>query len=109
MRSPSEDGANATTPLRKLPQVPVISAPIQACGTDPKSGRVAPVFCMAVANGAGSAAAVLAIEKFDQFGDHLVRRLFHQPVAPAFDEHALDVISHHLALLDQERTAGFLA
>jgi len=34
-----------------------------------KSGRVAQIFCMAVANGAGRAAAVLAVEKFDQFGD----------------------------------------
>jgi hypothetical protein len=52
---------------------------------------------------------ILAIEKFDQFRDHLVRRLFHQPVASTFDEYALDIGRHHLALLDQERTAGFFA
>ena len=52
---------------------------------------------------------ILAIEKFDQFRDYLVRRLLHQPMAAAFDEHALDIGRHHLALLDQERTAGFFA
>ena len=52
---------------------------------------------------------ILAIEKFDQFRDHLVRRFFHQPVAPAFDEYALNIGGYHLALLDQERTAGLFA
>ena len=52
---------------------------------------------------------ILAIEKFDQFRDYLVRRLFHQPVASTFDEYALDIGRYHLALLDQERTAGFFA
>src|SRR6202022_415582 len=64
---------------------------------------------MAGTNSAGIATAVLAIEKFDQFRDHLVRRFFHQPMSPVFDQYALDVRSHHLALLDQERTAGFFS
>src|ERR1700730_12542118 len=50
---------------------------------------------------------VLATEKLDEFRDHLIRSFFHQPVTAAFDEHALDVGRHHLALLDQERPGGF--
>ena len=60
---------------------------------------------MAVSNGASDAD--LAIEKFYQFRDDLVRRLFHQPMPPALDEHTLDIGRDHLALFDQERTAGF--
>jgi len=48
---------------------------------------------------------ILAIEKFHQFRDHLVRRFFHQPVAPAFDKDALDIGGHHLALLDSATSA----
>src|ERR1700686_544230 len=55
------------------------------------------------------AIASLAIEKFHQFRDHLVRRFFHQPMSAVFDKHALDVGRYHLALLDQERPAGFFA
>jgi hypothetical protein len=51
----------------------------------------------------------LAIEKFHQFGDHLVRGFFHQPMPPALDQDALDIVRHHPALLDQERTAGFFS
>src|SRR6266576_5821435 len=50
-----------------------------------------------------------AVEKFHQLRDHLVRRFLHQPVSAIPDEHALDIGRHHLALLDQERTAGFFA
>src|ERR1700694_303851 len=49
---------------------------------------------------------ILAIEKFNQFRDHLVRGFFHQPVSASVDKHALDIGCDHLALLDQERTAG---
>src|SRR6266571_4972939 len=56
-----------------------------------KSGGHAHVFCMAVTNSASSAAVPLAIEKLDQFRDHLVRRFFHQPMSAVLDEHALDV------------------
>jgi len=51
----------------------------------------------------------LAVEKFDQLRDHLVRRFFHQPVSAIPNQHALDIGRHHLALLDQERTACFFA
>src|SRR6476659_9956950 len=53
------------------------------------------------------AANILAIEKFDQFRDHLVGRFFHQPVTFVLDQHALDIGRCHLALLDQERAALF--
>src|SRR5258706_3249978 len=52
---------------------------------------------------------ILAIEKFDQFRDDLVRRLFHQPVAPAFYQYDLDIGRYHFAQLDQEGAAGFFA
>src|SRR5258706_648744 len=74
-----------------------------------KSEGHAQVFCMAVTKDANDATSVLAIEKFDQLRDHLVRRFFHQPVSFVFDEYAFDIRRHHLALLDQERTAGFFS
>src|ERR1700694_2107873 len=54
-------------------------------------------------------AAILTIEKLDQFRDDLLGRFFHQPVPCALDKHALNVSRHHLALLDQERAAGFFS
>jgi len=50
-----------------------------------------------------------AVEKFHQLRDHLVRRFLHQPVSAIPNQHALDIGRHHLALLDQERTACFFA
>src|SRR6266576_4696333 len=76
-------------------------------GDHQKRDSDAQVFCMAVTKPRQHCCRILAIEKFDQFRDHLVRRFFHQPVAPAFYQFALDIRSHHLALLDQEPTAGF--
>ena len=77
-------------------------------GDDQKRDSDAQVSCRPVTNRADRYR-ILAIEKFDQFRDDLVQRFFHQPMAPAFDEHALDIGRHHPALLDQERTAGFFA
>ena len=102
-----------------------------------KKGRHhAQVFCMAVTNsvtmlpalfyltrfpyanrypppdqvrGLASLENALPIEKFNQFGNHLVRRFFHQPMSAVFDQDPLDICRDHLALLDQERAAGFLA
>ena len=74
-----------------------------------KDGRDAQAFCKAVTKPRRHRCRILAIEKFHQFRDHLVRRLFHQPVAPAFDQDALDIGGHHPALLDQKRTAGLSA
>src|SRR2546423_711863 len=39
----------------------------------------------------------------------LLRRLFHDPVAGALDDDALDVAVDELALIDQEVAAGFFA
>src|SRR5216684_3412222 len=80
-----------------------------AMGIDQKKRSRCPSFLHGCHKPRRHCGCILAIEKFDQFRDHLVRRFFHQPVAPAFDEYALDIGRDHLALLDQERTAGFFA
>ena len=74
---------------------------------DQEGLRPARIFWRAVTILVNMPAGILAIEKFNQFRDDLVRRLFHQPMPPALDEHTLDIGRDHLALLDQERTAGF--
>src|ERR1700682_756492 len=74
-----------------------------------KKAEAMPSFFAWLSNRANDADAILTIEEFDQLRDHLVRRFFHQPVSGSLDEHALDVARHHLALLDQERTAGFFS
>src|SRR5438445_10954265 len=74
----------------------------------PKS-QAASNFCRAVTNSGRHFAPFLVIEKFDQFRDHLIGRLLHQPVAAALDEDALDIARDHPALLDQERAAGLFA
>src|SRR6267142_1591392 len=38
----------------------------------------------------------LAVEKFHQLRDHLVRRFFHQPVSAIPNQHTLDIGRHHL-------------
>src|SRR6266853_6647696 len=74
-----------------------------------KKAEAMPKFFASRSNSANDADGILTIEEFDQLRDYLVRRFFHQPVSGSLDEHALDVARHHLALLDQERTAGFFS
>src|SRR6266702_5181721 len=102
-----------TTQRKKLPHASVAAPATLACVPahdrhQPKS-QAASNFCRAVINGGRHFAPFLAIEKFDQFRDHLIGRLLHQPVAAALDQDALDIARDHPALLDQELAAGLFA
>ena len=50
----------------------------------------------------GSGLCSLAVEKFDEFRDDLIRRFFHEPVAGITNDHAFDIRRHKPALLNQE-------
>jgi len=107
-RSPLLERANATTAEAKKPRAPMM--PAENSGTAPTMAEAAGIFeKSAKLSQTPPTAAILTIEKLDQFRDDLVWCFFHQPVSRAFDKHALNIVRHHLALLDQERTAGFFS
>jgi hypothetical protein len=49
----------------------------------------------------------LASEKFDKFGDDLIRRLFHKPVAGIANDHAFNVGCDKSTLLNEEIAGSF--
>ena len=51
----------------------------------------------------------LAVEKFDEFRDHLIRRFFHEPVSGVANDHAFHIRRHKPALLNQALAGGFFA
>jgi hypothetical protein len=49
----------------------------------------------------------LAIQKFDELRDDLIRRFFHEPVAGIANDHAFDIRRNEPALLNEKIAGGF--
>jgi hypothetical protein len=49
----------------------------------------------------------LAIQKFDQLRNDLMRRFFHEPVAGIANDHAFDIRGNEPALLNEKIAGGF--
>ena len=50
----------------------------------------------------GSGLCGLAVEKFDEFRDDLIRCFFHEPVSGVTNDHAFNIRRHKPALLNQK-------